>query len=42
MNNADKAAILFNSKGKGTSTIVENIGGENVESVHSEKLLGYI
>ena len=27
VNNADKAAILFNSKGKGEDVTIENVGG---------------
>ena len=40
VNNADKAAILYNTKGKASEIIVENIGGENLKSSFSEKLLG--
>ena len=40
MNNADKAALLYNSKGKGKCITIEDIGGENLESIESEKLLG--
>ena len=40
MNNADKAAVLYNSKGRGKSITVENIGGVNLKSTYSEKLLG--
>ena len=40
VNNADKAAILYNSKGKGDNITVHDIGGENLESTYSEKLLG--
>ena len=40
VNNADKAAVICNSKGKGKNIIVENIGGENLSSVCSEKLFG--
>ena len=40
VNNADKAAILYNSKGKGRTITVENIGGQELKSTYSEKLLG--
>ena len=40
VNNADKAAILYNSKGKGEQITIENIGGEKLKSTNSEKLLG--
>ena len=40
VNNAEKAAVLYNHKGKGDKITVENIGGENIESSFSEKLLG--
>ena len=40
VNNTDKAALLYNCKGKGKVTTFENIDGENLESTHSEKLLG--
>ena len=40
VNNADKAAILYNSGGKGDSITVEGIGGESISSTESEKLLG--
>ena len=40
VNNADKAAIIYNSKGKGSEIIFENIGEENIKSSNSEKLLG--
>ena len=40
VNNADKAALLFNSKGKGKCITIEDIGGEKVESIQSENLLG--
>ena len=39
VNNADKAAILYNSSGKG-DTITLNIGGEEIASKTSDKLLG--
>ena len=40
VNNPDKAALLFNSKGKGRDITVHDIGGENLTSTYSEKLLG--
>ena len=40
VNNSDKAAILYNSGGKGDSITVECIGGETITSTESEKLLG--
>jgi hypothetical protein len=40
VNNSDKAAILYNSGGKGDSITVEGIGGESITSTESEKLLG--
>ena len=43
VNNSDKAAILYNSGGQGTSITIEGIGGESIasnESEKSEKLLG--
>jgi hypothetical protein len=40
VNNPDKAAVLYNSKGKGVNITVNNIGGENLNSTYSEKLLG--
>ena len=40
VNNSDKAAVLYNSKGKGETITIENIGGEKLESTKSEKLLG--
>ena len=40
VNNANKAAILYNSKGKGKSVTIENIGGETITSSSREKLLG--
>ena len=39
VNNADKAALLYNKKGKG-ETITMEIAGETITSVPSEKLLG--
>ena len=40
VNNSDKAAVLYNSEGKGKSISIEGIGGETVVSTDSEKLLG--
>ena len=40
VNNPDKAAVLYNSKGKGGNIKINNIGGENLNSTFSEKLLG--
>ena len=40
VNNADKAAVLYNGKGKSDIIIVENVGGENLVSTYTEKLLG--
>ena len=40
VNNADKAAVICNSRGQGTQITVNNIGGENLISTSSEKLLG--
>ena len=40
VNKADKAAVLYNSKGKSEIITVENVGGESLVSTHSEKLLG--
>ena len=40
VNNADKAAVLYNGKGKSEIITVDNVGGENLESTYSEKLLG--
>ena len=40
VNNADKAAVLYNGKGKSEIITVENVGGEDLVSTHSEKLLG--
>ena len=39
VNNSDKAAILYNTKGKG-ETISLEIAGEKITSKKSEKLLG--
>ena len=38
--NADKAAVLYNGKGKSEVITVDNVGGENLVSTYSEKLLG--
>ena len=40
VNNSEKAAILYNSGGKGDSITVKGIGGESISSTESEKLLG--
>ena len=40
VNNTDKAAILYNSNGKGNSMTVKDIDGKELESTYSEKLLG--
>ena len=43
MNNADKACVIYNAKGKGDQMTLENIGGEKLTSLdenQSEKLLG--
>ena len=40
VNNANKAAILYNSKGKGQEIIIDNIGGEKIKSSNTKKLLG--
>ena len=40
VNNADKAALLYNSKGKGAQITLEDIGGEELESSDHERLLG--
>ena len=40
VNNSNKAAILYNSGGKGDSITVEGIGEETIASNESEKLLG--
>ena len=40
VNNADKAAVLYNCKGKSEAITIENVGGENLVSTYSEKLLG--
>ena len=43
VNNADKACVVYNSKGKGELVTINNIGGENLTSLdekETEKLLG--
>ena len=40
VNNADKAAVLYNSRRKGQECTMDDIGGETLESKPSEKLLG--
>ena len=40
VNNADKAALLYNSKRRGCNITIEGVGGETLTSVHTEKLLG--
>ena len=40
VNNSDKAALLYNSNGKGEEITVENIGGFSLKSKQHEKLLG--
>ena len=40
VNNSDKAAVIYNSKGLGTKITVEGIGGENLKSKETEKLQG--
>ena len=39
VNNANKAALIYNSKGKGSEISVD-IGGEKLSSTYTEKLLG--
>merc|ERR1712026_200561 len=39
VNNPDKAALLYNAKGKASQITIDGIGGETVESKESEKLL---
>ena len=39
VNNANKAALIYNSKGKGSEISVD-IGGETLSSTYTEKLLG--
>ena len=40
VNNSEKAAILYNSRGRGDLITIDNIEGNSVQSTHSEKLLG--
>ena len=40
VNNPDKAAVLYNTNGKKGNITIENIGGENLTSTYSVKLLG--
>ena len=40
VNNCDKAAVIYNSKGRGAMVTVEGIGGEDVKFSETEKLLG--
>jgi hypothetical protein len=40
VNNADKAAVLYNCKGKSKDITIENIEGGNLVATKSEKLLG--
>ena len=40
VNNPDKAALLYNSKGKGRNITINNVGGKSINSTYSEKLLG--
>ena len=40
VNNANKAAVLSKCKGKSKVITIENVGGENLVSTYSEKLLG--
>ena len=40
VNNADKAALMYNSQGIGKEITINNIGGEILSSSSSEKLLG--
>ena len=39
VNHAERAAILYNSNGKGKDITIENIGGEKLKSTSSKKLL---
>ena len=34
VNNTEKAAVLFNSRGRGESITVDNIGDEKIQSTH--------
>ena len=40
VNNANKAAILYNSQGKGKNITIDNVGGEIINSTSQEKLFG--
>ena len=40
VNNANKAALMYNSKGKGQEITLQDIGGEQLKSTNKEKLLG--
>ena len=40
MNNANKAALMCNSGGKGQDITLQDIGGEELKSTDKEKLLG--
>ena len=40
VNNSDKAALLYNSEGTGSSVTVEDVGGFALKSKNTEKLLG--
>ena len=40
VNNPDKASLLYKSRGKGDNISIENIGGIELKSTNTEKLLG--
>ena len=40
VNNANKAALVYNSKGKGEEITIDDIGGVELQSSKSERLLG--
>ena len=40
VNNPDKLALIYNSKGKASTITFEDIGGQEVTSKKSDKLLG--
>ena len=40
VNNSEKAAMLYTTKGGGGKITIHGIGGEKLESIRSEKLLG--
>jgi hypothetical protein len=42
VNNADKAAVLYNVKGKSEVITVENVGGENLVSTTQKNYWVYI